>query len=158
MILVMSACLIGVANAVRELVKERAIYTRERAAGLSPRHVEVLSRCTACEPETFFSHRRDAGRTGRQVGFILGPALGGIVYILSAGATYAACAACYFLAFLACLAIIAPKAAARRVCQARSSPPVRFIAALTMNTSFFNRPTPSSRSRRIGESAAAAPT
>jgi hypothetical protein len=36
MILVMSACLIGVANAVRELVKERPIYTRERAAGLSP--------------------------------------------------------------------------------------------------------------------------
>ena len=35
-ILVMSACLIGVANAVRELVKERPIYTRERAAGLSP--------------------------------------------------------------------------------------------------------------------------
>ena len=36
LILVMSACLIGVANAVRELVKERTIYTRERAAGLSP--------------------------------------------------------------------------------------------------------------------------
>ncbi|HEX4090953.1 MAG TPA: FHA domain-containing protein [Trebonia sp.] len=36
LILVMSACLIGVANAVRELVKERAIYTRERSAGLSP--------------------------------------------------------------------------------------------------------------------------
>jgi ABC transport system ATP-binding/permease protein len=35
-ILVMSACLIGVANAVREIVKERPIYTRERAAGLSP--------------------------------------------------------------------------------------------------------------------------
>jgi ABC transport system ATP-binding/permease protein len=35
-ILVLSACLIGVANAVRELVKERPIYTRERAAGLSP--------------------------------------------------------------------------------------------------------------------------
>jgi len=32
----MGACLIGVANAVRELVKERPIYTRERAAGLSP--------------------------------------------------------------------------------------------------------------------------
>jgi hypothetical protein len=29
------ACLTGVANAVRELVKERPIYTRERAAGLS---------------------------------------------------------------------------------------------------------------------------
>ena len=36
LILVMGACLIGVANAVRELVKERSIYTRERAAGLSP--------------------------------------------------------------------------------------------------------------------------
>ena len=36
LILVMGACLIGVANAVRELVKERPIYYRERAAGLSP--------------------------------------------------------------------------------------------------------------------------
>ena len=36
LILVMGACLIGVANAVRELVKERPIYARERAAGLSP--------------------------------------------------------------------------------------------------------------------------
>jgi ABC-type multidrug transport system ATPase subunit len=35
-ILVMSACLTGVANGVRELVKERPLYTRERAAGLSP--------------------------------------------------------------------------------------------------------------------------
>jgi hypothetical protein len=35
LILIMGACLTGVANAVRELVKERPIYTRERAAGLS---------------------------------------------------------------------------------------------------------------------------
>jgi ABC transport system ATP-binding/permease protein len=35
LILVIGACFIGAANAVRELVKERAIYTRERAAGLS---------------------------------------------------------------------------------------------------------------------------
>ena len=35
LILVMGACLTGVANAARELVKERAIFTRERAAGLS---------------------------------------------------------------------------------------------------------------------------
>jgi ABC-type multidrug transport system ATPase subunit len=35
LILVIAACFIGAANAVRELVKERAIYTRERAAGLS---------------------------------------------------------------------------------------------------------------------------
>ena len=35
LILVLGACLTGVANSVRELVKEQAIYTRERAAGLS---------------------------------------------------------------------------------------------------------------------------
>ena len=35
LILVIAACFTGAANAVRELVKERAIYSRERAAGLS---------------------------------------------------------------------------------------------------------------------------
>jgi purine-nucleoside/S-methyl-5'-thioadenosine phosphorylase / adenosine deaminase len=39
---------------------ERAL----RAAGVQK--VDRVDRCTACEPETFFSHRRDAGRTGRQ--------------------------------------------------------------------------------------------
>jgi hypothetical protein len=39
---------------------ERAL----RAAGVS--RVDRFDRCTACEPEAFFSHRRDAGRTGRQ--------------------------------------------------------------------------------------------
>jgi YfiH family protein len=39
---------------------ERAL----RAAGVE--RVERFDRCTACEPETFFSHRRDAGNTGRQ--------------------------------------------------------------------------------------------
>jgi YfiH family protein len=39
---------------------ERAL----RAAGVA--QVDRFDRCTACEPETFFSHRRDAGRTGRQ--------------------------------------------------------------------------------------------
>ena len=39
---------------------ERAL----RAAGVA--RVDRFDRCTACEPETFFSHRRDAGRTGRQ--------------------------------------------------------------------------------------------
>jgi hypothetical protein len=39
----------------------------ERALGAAGvEHVERVDRCTACEPETFFSHRRDAGRTGRQ--------------------------------------------------------------------------------------------
>ena len=35
LILVICACFAGAANAVRELVKERPIYSRERAAGLS---------------------------------------------------------------------------------------------------------------------------
>ena len=39
-------------------------------AGLKPDRVEILGRCTSCEPAAFFSHRRDAGRTGRQVGFV----------------------------------------------------------------------------------------
>jgi YfiH family protein len=39
---------------------ERAL----RAAGVQ--HVQRFDRCTACEPETFFSHRRDGGHTGRQ--------------------------------------------------------------------------------------------
>ena len=39
---------------------ERAL----RAAGVE--RVERFDLCTACHPELFFSHRRDAGRTGRQ--------------------------------------------------------------------------------------------
>jgi copper oxidase (laccase) domain-containing protein len=38
-----------------------------RGAGVG--QVEVLGRCTACERERFFSHRRDGGRTGRMVAF-----------------------------------------------------------------------------------------
>jgi YfiH family protein len=41
-----------------------------RDAGVAPGRIDVLRRCTACEPAHFFSHRRDHGRTGRQVGFI----------------------------------------------------------------------------------------
>jgi len=41
-----------------------------RQAGLARERVEVLERCTSCEAGHFFSHRRDSGRTGRQVGFI----------------------------------------------------------------------------------------
>jgi polyphenol oxidase len=39
-------------------------------AGVRAERVHVLGRCTACERALFFSHRRDGGRTGRQVGFI----------------------------------------------------------------------------------------
>jgi polyphenol oxidase len=39
-------------------------------SGLEERCVEVLGRCTSCDTAAFFSHRRDQGRTGRQVAFI----------------------------------------------------------------------------------------
>lgn len=50
-----------------------------RRAGLAGGSVEILGRCTSCERERWFSHRRDAGRTGRQAAFIAPrpPAAGG---------------------------------------------------------------------------------
>ncbi len=42
-------------------------------AGLPPERVEVLGACTSCD-RSLFSHRRDRGRTGRQVAFIAPPA------------------------------------------------------------------------------------
>jgi YfiH family protein len=32
--------------------------------------IEVSELCTSCTPELFYSHRRDAGRTGRQAGMV----------------------------------------------------------------------------------------
>jgi YfiH family protein len=39
-----------------------------REAGVE--RIETAGLCTSCEAELFFSHRRDAGRTGRQAGLI----------------------------------------------------------------------------------------
>lgn len=39
-------------------------------AGVRPEHVGSLGRCTHCEPDVFFSHRRDRGQTGRMWGFV----------------------------------------------------------------------------------------
>jgi copper oxidase (laccase) domain-containing protein len=38
------------------------------AAGVE--RIESAGLCTGCEQELFFSHRRDAGRTGRQGGLV----------------------------------------------------------------------------------------
>jgi YfiH family protein len=46
------------------LVCERLL----RAAGVD--EIEVSGLCTSCERELFFSHRRDGGVTGRQVGMV----------------------------------------------------------------------------------------
>ena len=50
----------------RMLDLRRVIEARLRAAGVST--IEHLDRCTSCEPELYFSHRRDQGVTGRQGG------------------------------------------------------------------------------------------
>ncbi|MCK5912740.1 MAG: peptidoglycan editing factor PgeF [Desulfuromusa sp.] len=39
-------------------------------SGLKPQNIEIAEECTCCHPELFFSHRRDNGVTGRQMGFI----------------------------------------------------------------------------------------
>ena len=39
-------------------------------AGLKPENIDVAKECTCCHPELFFSHRRDNGLSGRQLGFI----------------------------------------------------------------------------------------
>lgn len=50
----------------RQLDLAGLIQARLSRAGA--RRVHVIERCTYCEPELFFSHRRDNGTTGRQAG------------------------------------------------------------------------------------------
>jgi hypothetical protein len=48
-----------------------AVRDTLREAGLKPAHVDVLPLCTACDAGRFFSHRRDSGRTGRHINFVV---------------------------------------------------------------------------------------
>jgi YfiH family protein len=43
------------------------------SAGVPDSQIDDLRRCTRCEGELFFSHRRDQGKTGRHVSFIALP-------------------------------------------------------------------------------------
>jgi polyphenol oxidase len=43
---------------------------RRLLARAGVKEVETSGLCVGCEPELFFSHRRDAGRTGRQAGMV----------------------------------------------------------------------------------------
>ncbi|MFQ5466220.1 MAG: peptidoglycan editing factor PgeF [Thermodesulfobacteriota bacterium] len=40
-------------------------------AGMTEANIEVIDACTACDPDLFFSYRRDGERTGRQLSFIM---------------------------------------------------------------------------------------
>ena len=54
------------ALAGRMLDLRRVIESKLAAAGAGS--IEHLDRCTSCEPDLYFSHRRDQGLTGRQGG------------------------------------------------------------------------------------------
>ncbi|XXF75557.1 peptidoglycan editing factor PgeF [Myxococcaceae bacterium GXIMD 01537] len=49
----------------------RAVRLTLLRAGLREENVDVLPDCTACDEARFFSHRRDAGRTGRHLNFVV---------------------------------------------------------------------------------------
>jgi purine-nucleoside/S-methyl-5'-thioadenosine phosphorylase / adenosine deaminase len=60
---------LGDGIATGRMLDLEAVATRllERAGVVE---IEAAGLCTSCEPELFFSHRRDRGRTGRQGGFV----------------------------------------------------------------------------------------
>jgi YfiH family protein len=45
-----------------------AEVARRQLRGAGVEQVECAGLCTSCEPQLFFSHRRDGGRSGRQAG------------------------------------------------------------------------------------------
>jgi YfiH family protein len=44
-------------------------------AGVPAASIDIISECTACHPDLYFSHRRDQGHSGRQAG-VIAPAVG----------------------------------------------------------------------------------
>jgi YfiH family protein len=60
---------VGGAADGRMLDLRRVIDARLAAAGVT--EVQHLDRCTSCDPERYFSHRRDDGVTGRQAGLVV---------------------------------------------------------------------------------------
>jgi len=51
-----------------ERMLDLAEVARRLLAEAGVERIQSSGLCTSCEPELFFSHRRDAGRTGRQAG------------------------------------------------------------------------------------------
>ena len=66
-----SAAFAGIEGAVsgRMLDLRRVIAAKLADAGVEG--VQHVDRCTSCEPDLYFSHRRDAGVTGRQAGIVV---------------------------------------------------------------------------------------
>jgi YfiH family protein len=47
-----------------------AVEVSLRRAGLGAARIEHVGGCTSCDPQRYFSHRRDRGRTGRHLAFL----------------------------------------------------------------------------------------
>ncbi|HKK02118.1 MAG TPA: peptidoglycan editing factor PgeF [Desulfuromonadales bacterium] len=54
-----------------QLDLRRSCQLQLATAGLLPERTVVADECTCCHRELFFSYRRDGGKTGRQLGFLL---------------------------------------------------------------------------------------
>lgn len=54
-----------------QLDLQQSIQLQLDEAGIDRQAVDIVKECTCCHKETFFSYRRDKGRTGRQMGFAL---------------------------------------------------------------------------------------
>jgi len=88
LVLVVGAALMGAASSIRELVKERGIYLRERAVGLSPfayltSKVLVLGAIAVVQGTTL-TLLALAGRSGPKEAVVLGPPLFEIVVAIAA--------------------------------------------------------------------------
>lgn len=49
----------------------RAVVLSLRRVGVKVGNMDVLQDCTSCDSARFFSHRRDSGRTGRHINFVV---------------------------------------------------------------------------------------
>jgi YfiH family protein len=49
----------------------RAVVLTLRRTGVKVSNMDVLQDCTSCDSARFFSHRRDSGRTGRHINFVV---------------------------------------------------------------------------------------
>ena len=54
-----------------QLDLQKSVLLQLDEAGVDRTDVDIVEECTCCHKETFFSYRRDQGRTGRQMGFAL---------------------------------------------------------------------------------------
>jgi polyphenol oxidase len=61
----------GIAGAASGRMLDLRVVIGAKLAAAGVTCVEHVDRCTSCEPELYFSHRRDGGVTGRQAAIIV---------------------------------------------------------------------------------------